>query len=364
VRPLRIVQLVETLAVGGLETMAVNLAIAQKRAGHSPSIYTIFAPGALAARAEEAGVPVVPFHKQKGFDPNDIFRIARRLRDDRAQIVHTHNSIVHHYGALAGRLAGVDAVVSTRHGLAFHSGRRPELYYRAVGPLTSATVFVCEAGRRFFVGQGAVPERKTSVILNGIPLQPFQSRRARAGSAPPRIRFGTIGRLVKAKAHTDLVDAFAIIAPELPEAELHLWGDGELRDAVTARIAAANLAGRLHHHGATPDPAGALATLDVFVMSSISEGLPLVILEAMAAGLPVVTTRVGGIPEVAPEGPAAWHCDPGDPRGLADAMRRAAASDLAAAGDTAYAIAAARFGVDTMRERYDALFESLVRGWS
>jgi glycosyltransferase involved in cell wall biosynthesis len=361
VKPLRIVQIVETLAVGGLETMAMNLAIAQRRAGHTPAIYTIFEAGALASRAEATGVPVTAFHKPKGFDGDTIFRIARRLRDDRVRVVHTHNSIVHHYGVLAGQLAGVGAVVNTRHGLAFHSGRRPEMYYRASGPLTSASVFVCEAGRRHFIEQGVVAERKSSVILNGIPLEPFQARRARAGSALPRIRFGTIGRLVKAKAHTDLVDAFALLAPELLGAELHLWGDGELREAVTARIAAANLGGRLQFHGATTDPAGALSTLDVFVMSSISEGLPLVILEAMAAGLPIVTTRVGGIPEVAPEGPAAWHCDPGDPRGLADAMRRAAAGDLTAAGESAYATAAERFGVDTMRERYDRLFASLLR---
>jgi len=359
-QPLRIVQIVETLDVGGLERMALHLAVAHRKAGHWSAIYTVFGPGALEGEARSAGIPVVSFHKRPGFSVGAVWRLARQLRADRAQIVHTHNSSIHHYGALAGKLAGA-VVVNTRHGLALHSSSRQEIYFKAVLPLTSAVVFVCQYGRRYFARKGMAPEAKSEVILNGIPLDPFRQVRASPGSMRPKIRFGTIGRLVKAKAHGDLLEAFALVARDLPEAELDIWGYGDLRAQLESRIAASGLQGRVHYHGPASKPAEALRTLDIFVLSSISEGLPLVILEAMAAGLPIVSTRVGGVAEVAPEGTAAWFAEPGNPASLAEAMRKAAASDLAAAGRSAYEIAGRDFGVDTMQRHYENLFRRLCR---
>ena len=356
---LRIVQIVESLDVGGLERMALHLAIAHRNAGHASSIYTVFEPGALEGEARSAGIPVVPFHKRRGFSMGAVLRLARRLRADGAQVVHTHNSAIHHYGALAGRLAGA-VVVNTRHGLALHSAGRQEVWFRAVLPLTSAVVFVCEYGRRHFAQKGTAPDGKSAVILNGIPLEPFRQSRAAPGSVRPRIRFGTIGRLVRAKAHGDLLEAFARVARELPEAELDIWGYGALQSEIEGRIAALGLHDRVHYHGPASNPAEALRTLDIFVLSSISEGLPLVILEAMAAGLPIVSTRVGGVAEVAPEGSVAWFAEAGNPVSLAEAMRQAAASDLAAAGRAAHDIASRDFGVETMQRHYEELFGKVL----
>lgn len=357
---MRIVQIVESLKVGGLEMTAVDLAIAHRKAGHFSAIYTVFAPGPLAERAMADGVPVVPFHKTIGFSPRAIFAMAKHLRADGAQVVHTHNSGIHHYGVIAGKLAGIRVIVNTRHGLAFHSGRRQEVYYRGVMPLTSAVVFVCDDGRRHYTELGTVPSKKGRVILNGIPVEKFQSLRASPGSVWPKIRFGTVGRLVKAKAHCDLLAAFALLAPELPEAEMHIWGHGVLERELLDDIAARGLGARVHYRGMTSNSAEALRGLDVFVLSSITEGLPLVILEAMATGLPIVSTRVGGVSEVAPEGTVAWYCRPGDPRDLAAAMRAAAAADLSAAGEAAYRMAAGRFSLETMQARYAELFEDLL----
>lgn len=355
--PLRIVQIVESLEVGGLEIMAVNLAIAHRKAGHFAAIYAIFEPGALAGQTIAAGIPVVPFHKRQGFSAGAMVRLVRQLRADRAEIVHTHNSSIHHYGAVAGKLAGA-VVVNTRHGLALHSAPRQELYFRAVLPLTQAVVFVCEYGRRHFVPMGSAPKAKSHVIPNGIPLEPFRRSAATPGSVKPKIRFGTIGRLVTAKAHGDLLAAFAMVASDVPQAELHIWGYGALQADLEKGIAASGLRDRIHYHGRISDLAEALSQLDVFVLSSISEGLPLVILEAMAAGLPIVSTRVGGVAEVAPN---AWFGEPANPASLAEAMRKAALSDLAAAGRAAFDHAHRNFGVETMQRQYESLFRRLIR---
>ena len=359
---LRIVQIVEKLEIGGLERMALDLAIAQKKAGHQPSIYCVFHRGALADEADAAGVPVIEFHKRVGFSWKTVREITRRLRHDGAQVVHTHNSVIHHYGVLAGRMAGVRAIVNTRHGLGkLHTAARQELYFRATLPFTSAFVFVCEDGRRFFVHERGVPASRSHVILNGIPLETFLCIPAAVDSQRPRIRFGTVGRMVPAKAHADLIEAFALLRQRIPEAHLRIAGGGPLWEQIQAQTNRLGLNSSVSLEGATRDVVSFLGQLDVFVLSSITEGLPLVILEAMAAALPVVSTRVGGVPEVAPEGDIAWYGEPAQPASLAEAMYQAATcTDLAARGARARSLAKDRYGLELMQEQYEALFRRLL----
>src|SRR5688500_13783852 len=114
---MRIAQLVEELEIGGLERMAVDLAIAHRKAGHQSSIYSLCSPGALAAEAASGGVSVVSFHKKPGFSPKAVFQLAAQLRRDRIEVIHSHNSVVHHYAVLAAQLVRVPAIVNTRHGV-------------------------------------------------------------------------------------------------------------------------------------------------------------------------------------------------------------------------------------------------------
>lgn len=360
---MRIVQLVETLETGGLERIAVDLARAHKAAGESPMLYCMFTGGPLAEEARGAGIPVIEFHKEPGFSVKTLFQLARQLRRDAAEVVHTHNPGVHHYGAVAAWMAGVPAVVNTRHGPATSSGRAyQERYFRAVMPLTDCVVFVCEDSRRYLVGQRGVASRKSAVILNGIELGAFLEKPAAPMSASPRIRFGAVGRMVPVKAHSILIDAFAQVSRKLPEAELRIVGGGPLEGALKEQARKAGLDGRIRIESFHAHIAGVLRELDIFVMSSTSEGLPLVILEAMAAGLPVVSTRAGGVPEVAPEGDVSVLCAPGHAGDLADAMYHAATCcDLAGMGRRARETAIAKFSLEQMRRSYQAIYAE-VRG--
>lgn len=361
---MRIVQLVETLETGGLERIAVDLALAQQKAGHTPILYCMFRGGAFADQARETGIPVHEFHKKPGFSVGMLFTLARQLRKDAADVVHTHNPGVHHYGALAAWMARVPAVVNTRHGPATSFGKvYQERYFRAVMPFTDHVVFVCEDSRRFLVEQRGLPGKKASVIINGIELEPFLGRPAAPGSAAPRIRFGALGRMVPVKAHATLIDAFAQVARRLPQAELRIVGGGPLEGELQERARKAGLNGRLRIEGINHQVADFLKDLDIFVLSSISEGLPLVILEAMAAGLPIVSTRIGGVPEVAAEGSVSYLCSPGNADELAEAMYRAATNpELASMGKTARETALARFSLAEMWRSYEAVYsESLGR---
>jgi len=358
---MRIVQLVEDLQLGGLERLAVDLALAQKQSGHQVLVYCLFHAGPLAASLQAAGIPVVPFQKAPGFSISTVLAMAKRLRADRAGVIHGHNPGVHHYAALAARVAGVPVCINTRHSVTTSKGLPyQERYFRWVKPFTSHVVFVCDFVRRGLEPKLGYPPRKCSTILNGIPLAPFLAHPASPGSRHPRIRFGTIGRLVPAKGHAILIDAFARVCQTAPAAELSIYGYGDLHQELQAQIARLGLEGRARLEGRTGNSAATLQDFDVFVFSSVNEGLPLVILEAMAAGLPIVTTDVGGIPEVLPK-ESAWLCPPGDAEALAGAMLHAVnCADLRERGEAARRLAASNFGLEHMAARYEDLYRRLL----
>ena len=361
---MRIVQLIEHLEVGGLEALAVDLALTQKQQGHEPLVYCMHGSGPLAVKLESAGIPVIAFRKAPGFSLGTILAMARRLRQDRVDVIHGHNPGVHHYGALAARLAGVPVSINTRHSATTsHGVPYQERYFRWVRPLTSHVVFVCDFVRRLLLPRLGFPAEQCSVIVNGIPLERFAGHPAAVpGSRLPVIRFGTVGRLVPAKGHSILIEAFGQVAPRLPGAVLSIFGYGELEGQLAAQIARLGLEGRIRLEGRTDDAPAALRSLDIFVFSSVNEGLPLVILEAMAAGLPVVSTAVGGVPEILPEA-AGWLCPPGDATALAEAMLAAAASpDLRQRGASARALVFERYGIEQMARQYENLYRTFLRG--
>lgn len=361
---LRVVQLIENLNIGGLERVAIDLGAAQVREGFVSSIYCLFEPGELAPQAAAAGIGLRALRKKPGFTIESVRALSRWLQEDCIDLVHTHNSVVHHYAVLAAKLAGVRHIVNTRHGLGIvHTSSRQELYYRAVLPLTDAVVCVSENARRFFITHRGVPEKKCRVILNGIPTSHFVLHSASPGSRLPVVRFGTVGRLTEAKAHSVLLDAFARVRRENRHVELKVFGDGSLKAELRAKAVSLDLDPDQIFPGATHDTAAALQDMDVFVLSSITEGLPVSVLEAMAAGLPVVATSVGGVPEVVKDGLTGWLCAAGDAGSLAAAMSMAANSTkLAEMGRRAQLEAESRFTVERMEREYRALYNQIITG--
>ena len=348
-QPLRIVHVVETLNVGGLERLAVDLALTQKAQGHDVRIYCVCSSGALAADAEAGGVPVTAFLKAPGLSLGAVFQLASALRRHRPHVVHTHNAIIHHYGAAAARLVRVPVVVNTQHGIggALHSLRQRRIFSSTLR-FTDAVVFVSEGARQAFQNQGITPAR-SPVILNGIRLDRLLALHAAPGSARPVIRFGTVGRMVPVKDHATLLRAFRLLLDRLPEAELSILGYGPLEQETRELAASLGIAAHVRFAGGSSDVPAFLAALDVFVLSALTEGLPMCVLEAMAVGLPVVATRVGGVPEAAPEGRVAWYCPPGDPPALAAILHQAALEPrLAQMGQDARALVQEQFGTEIM----------------
>ncbi len=360
---MRIVEFVETLNIGGLEKMVINLAVEQASAGHQVRIYCLFGPGKLAGEARERGIEVTAFDKKPGFSISKLLAIAAAMRSDRPDVVHSHNPFVHHYAAMAAKLARCPVIVNTRHGPITSEGKAfNERYFRCVLPLTDHVVHVSEDCRRTLSLRLSGRQNKHSVILNGISLEPFMNQKAQVGSHFPRLRFGTVGRMVPVKAHSILIDAFRLVLEKLPTAELQIVGGGPLMNELQTQIDKFNLARKVQLKGPSNDISGVLSTWDIFVLPSLNEGLPLVVLEAMAAGLPIVATRVGGVPEVAQEGTVAWYCEPNDPNALANTLLTAALGrELATRGAAAREIAMEKFGIFTMYQHYDDLFRRIIQ---
>jgi glycosyltransferase involved in cell wall biosynthesis len=358
---MRIVQILPSLDIGGMERLAIDLALQQKAEGHQAAFYCTSHPGQLASQALDAGIPVHAFGKQDGFSPRLILALARRLRADRADVLHAHNALVLHYAVAAARLAGVPVVINTRHGPNFRWDPHCEAIWRRTIHWADAVVFVSEGVRKHCTSYNRLSQKNTHVIYNGLNLESFLSHRAQPGAHRPKIRFGAVGRLVPWKAHTVLVRAFGQIADTLPEAELHILGDGPSRLEIAQTIESLGLSKCVTLHGASRDVAGFLSTLDIFVQSSIDEGLPISLMEAMAAGLPVISTRLPGLAELAPEHIVAAYCAPGEAHALADAMLQVACSrDLPSLGERARNWAT-RFGIEETWRKYEMLFEDVLR---
>jgi glycosyltransferase involved in cell wall biosynthesis len=354
---MKIIQILPSLELGGMERLAVDLARQQIAEGHQPSIYCTSHPGQFAPEAEAANVPVHSFGKTTGFSPRLVRDLVLRLRVDRPDVLHVHNALVLHYALAAAFFSRVPIVVNTRHGGNNNWDPHCERIWRQALRWTDALVFISEAVREFYVARDRLSTRRTSVIYNGIDLDRFASRPAHPSRARPTFRIGTVGRLVPAKDHVTLIRSFATVSAAMPSAELHIVGDGPCRMALSQIAASLGLTNRVFLHGASLDVSGFLSTLDLFVLSSIEEGLPISLMEALAAGLPVVSTRLPGLTELAPEHVVAGYCAPAQPESLAaEILRVANRMDLPAFGKAA-ARWAQRFGIRETWHQYESLFE-------
>jgi hypothetical protein len=189
----RIVQLVESLEVGGLERMAVDLALEQRSAGHELSVYCLFGAGELQKELDDAGIPVIELHKDRHSKLEVVNSMAKQFVRDCPDVIHGHNPGLHHFAAIAKRLAGVRVCVNTRHSASTSMGvPYQERYFRWVKAWTDQVVFVCDFVRQQLEARLDYPPEKCCVIRNGIRQERFLSRPASPGKLRPRMRFGTV----------------------------------------------------------------------------------------------------------------------------------------------------------------------------
>jgi glycosyltransferase involved in cell wall biosynthesis len=317
--------LVITLAeVGGAQSYVASLLPAL--ADRFDVTVAASGPGPLVDAAAASGARFIPLdHLRRRISPwRDLvalLELVRLLRRERPEIVHANSSKAGILGRVAAYLAGVPIRIFTVHGWAFsaHSGVSSRLYRwadRLVRPLTTATICVAESERVSGVRAATCDPGRTVVIANAVEVA--AAPRAAHEGDPPQIV--SVGRLQHPKDVATLVRA----ARGLPAGafRLALVGEGPDRPRVEEEVDRLALGDHVHLYGERGDVRELLARSDVFVLSSRSEGMPVSVLEAMAAGLPVVASRVGGVPELVVDGVTGILVRPGDEHELGQALGR------------------------------------------
>ncbi len=364
---IRVVYLAHAFNVGGAEEMVLNL-VRHLPERFEPAVVCINQAGPIGEEIRATGVPFRVLGLTPGITrPFDVMRLRDFLYECEPHIVHTFLLTASLYGRFAAMLARVPIVVGTEVNIYEHKRPTHALAERWLMRWTDAVVASAGAVRDFYVDQVAADPSKVEVIYNAVDWAQLQCTMTReemraAVGIPADARVGgIIARLTEQKAHRVLFDAMAQ-TPELSNVHLLVVGDGELRDELKQRVQALGLAPRVHFVGARRDLGNVLAAIDVFLMPSLWEGLPLSLVLAMGAGLPVIATAVAGIPEVVQDGVTGWLVPPDDVAGLGAAMARVFSDDTqrVLVGQAARAFVRPRFGIDGYVASVTALYDRLL----
>ncbi|MBW2734174.1 MAG: glycosyltransferase [Deltaproteobacteria bacterium] len=359
---MRVAHVMASYEMGGGEMVALRLARQQKKDGWPVMALGLSATGPLRARFAEAEIPAEVVAKGDAFDGSLFVRLALHFWRRRVELVHTHNPQALIYAAPAARLVGAK-VVHTKHGEAMDLGRRMWLR-RGAARFVHAFVSVSERTESFAREQKEAPLARLAVIDNGVDIERYAPTKERRAQARKRLGFaegvpvvGSVGRLQEVKDHALLLRAVA----RCPNAtQLVLVGDGPERGPLTELAEALGIAPRVHLLGHRDDVEDLYPAFDLFAMSSRTEGLPLVMVEAMASEVAVVSTAVGGIPAVLGEG-VGELVPAGDEEALANTLQALLADvvrrkRLALAGR---ARVLERYSLQKMAQRYADLYARL-----
>jgi glycosyltransferase involved in cell wall biosynthesis len=368
--PLHITHGVMALEVGGLERLVLGLAKLVRRDGHRVSIICVECPGAMAREVELTGAKVVSLDKPQGRRAEYIGRAEEVLAKLNPDVLHTHTlGAAWYVGTAAGRLR--IPVVHTEHGneLArcrnFLARARTRLRLRRSARAIDCFCCVSDEIAAAVTRWRTVPSRKVEVIVNGIDtdtppcLPPPETVRAELGVPADAQIIGTVGRLVEVKDQAALVRAMKHIHATNHNTQLVLVGDGPERQRLEGLARDAGIAHCVHFTGMQACPEKYLQIMNAFALTSRSEGMPVSLLEAWRAGVPVVSSAVGGIPRAAAHGVNALLYPYGDDEALVDSLQQILRSDELARR-------LARAGGETLHENYSLArmarrYESIYR---
>lgn len=368
--PPRVAFVLHVMQVAGAEVLVREL-IHRLGSAIVPHVYCLDAVGPIGDALIAEGVPVVSFDRRPGLDWPLIGRMARRVRDDRIDVLHAHQYTPFFYGALAAaRVAGRPRVIFTEHGRHYPDvvGWKRRLanrwYFDRQADVITA---VCEFSADALAIKDGFARRRIQIVPNGIDVDRYLPSgekgelRRRLGLDPSRRYIIIVARFHPVKDHATLIRAFARLVGRHDDVDLLLVGDGPLRPELEGQIATLGIQSRVRLVGVRSDVPDWLKAADIFVLCSVSEAASITLLEAMATGLPSVVTAVGGNPELVRAGIDGLHVPRGDDVALADALATLLADDEQARlmGQRAAERVRQEFQMSTTVERYRALFSAV-----
>ncbi len=320
-----VVHLIYRFDFGGLETLVAECINRMPAQQYRHAVVCLTGYTEFARKISRPDVEIIALDKPPGLALATHFKLWKLLRRLKPAVLHSYNLAAVEYACTAA-LAGVPVRVHAEHGRDAGDphglNRKHNLLRRGVTPFIDRYIPVSDDLQRWLRQVVGVPDAKTLMIANGVDTERFHP----SGLASQRDEFviGTVGRIQDVKNQSGLIDAFILLREMLPghrdRLRLSIVGDGPLLGMITEKVRAAGLQDVVWLPGSRTDIAELMSGFDVFALPSIAEGTPVTILEAMACGLPVVASRVGGIPEVVEQQATGLLVPPSNASALAEAL--------------------------------------------
>jgi len=328
VKKLNVLQVIPALGFGGAERQVVTLAGGLDRSRYAPIVCCLRRRGPLAATLDEQGIPVIELRWRTRYLPISLLRLILLMRSLQVDIVHTHLFEAGLWGRIAAKLAGICIIVHTEHGLNPWKKRQHIWYERLADRFTDKRITVSEDIRQSRIHREGLSPENLVVIPNTIDLAHFdptlihapETTRQRLGLRGSNAVVGTVARLSHEKGITYLLRAAETVARACPDVHFLIVGDGPLRESLEVLAEQVGLRNSVVFTGARSGIRELLAVMDVFVLPSLREGIPVSLLEAMAMKRAVIATDVGGTPEVLRNNSGGILVPPADVGVLAEAM--------------------------------------------
>jgi glycosyltransferase involved in cell wall biosynthesis len=372
-RKIRVAQIITGLVLGGGGQVMWTIARNIDKSRFDLDVYCISSGGELVEEIERLDCRIQIFpaydHRRIGrYRPGPILDLARALRQGRYDVVHTHLFQADIVGKLASRLAGLPHVVRSLHNMGAWKRRPHILIDRWLARKEERVVCCSEHLRTSAIRQEGLDPGRVLTIHHGVDAARFavsvdRDRFLRSLGLSPELRVvGTIGRPIAEKGHKFLLQAIPAILEQHPNTQFLIVGEGRLRRAFERQVAREPFGGRVHFVGARADVPELLSVMDVFAFPSVSEGLGIALLEAMAARVPIVASGIPPLTEIAEDGATALLVPPRDPRALAAAVVRLLgnAGESARLRDRAYAHVTSRFTERQMVARLEHVYRQLT----
>lgn len=316
--PIKLAILLQDLEFGGTQRYTVNLLKHLDRSLFLPRLWVLRGGEDMVPMVQKTGVEIVRFSNGRWVSPMALARLAARLISDQPDILYTLTVVPNIWGRVFGRLARVPAVVSGYRSLL------PKQHEGILWRLSDRIICNAHALKTLMHEQFGVDPARIAVVPNSVDAEHF---RPEPGTKDPYPTVLFMGRLVDDKDPLNLLEGFRLTAARFPAARFRIIGNGPYRLELERRITHYRLESQIQLLPARADIRPDFHRAWVFTLPSRREASPNVIIEAMAAGLPVVSTRVGGIPELVAHGETGLLVEPSDPEGLADALVRVLSDD-------------------------------------
>jgi len=359
---LRVAHLIESSGPGGAERVVADLATSFQ-AANTDNVVFLPRDGEdwLRRQLDGSGVAIEYFRIDRPISPQSARELTRAFRTYRIHVAHSHEFSMAVYGGWAAWRAGIPHVITMHGGRYYAAHLRRRLALRAAVALSAATVAVSSPLAQAISDDLGVKRSRILMVPNGVRYVAPEhvTLRHELGLGPDSQLIVAVGNLYPVKGHQHLVDALALIAEKHPRLHVAIAGRGGLEEMLRSRAAGLHLAERFHLLGLRSDIAAILAAADVFALPSLSEGLPLALIEAMFAALPIVATDVGEVRVALDDGRAGVLVEPGNAHALASALDGLLADALRARtlGERAADHARAHYSLPRMVGRYANLYE-------